>query len=172
MLAVAAGGVVTLAACRSKSESPAKQGSAAGSAAASASPIAACSLLADDEIKKVTGRAVKAKKPGSSQGIFAEGCQWTLDGGEGSGIPDIDLGVRSTGGLKYYEDHFERYIGDPDQALKTQRLSGVGDKGLIDEMGDVMAVKHDVLISINYTAVPRNKTVATELTKLVVDHHL
>jgi hypothetical protein len=100
----------------------------------------ACSLLTDAEILQVTGSAVVSKEPGDPTGVLGDGCDWKLDIGSEIVAPEVALGVMSSGGRAYFDTYFLPYATEP--------VSGLGDEAIRDDATSLMAVKGDVLVSV------------------------
>src|SRR5215204_2812926 len=56
---------------------PADPGSSPGAVGAT---VQACDLLTETDIKELTGLAVAKTKPGKTQGVWDNGCEWSLTG--------------------------------------------------------------------------------------------
>ena len=158
--------LVVLAACGSAGASPSVSNTAAGSPGASGAasggsgaPVTtagnsgsgggnvaqACTLLSDEDLVEVTGWGRAEARAGSTQGLFDNGCVWTLDGGSSQGIPaTITLGILAPGGRAYYDTYFAPFAAENGD----EPLEGLGDVGLLQDDGNVMVVDGDVLVSL------------------------
>ena len=104
--------------------------------------LAACSLLADDEVQQVTERSIATKSDGPVMGIFDNGCSWELDPGREDVVGwSIELGVISPGGRSY----FDTFLSFPED---TEPVSGLGDVAVASDVGGIHAVKGDTLVSV------------------------
>ncbi|HET9852786.1 MAG TPA: hypothetical protein VFP56_09800 [Candidatus Limnocylindrales bacterium] len=120
-----------------------------------------CSLLTAEEIKTATGFSPISATPGPTMGVFDVGCEWELDN-EGSGVPwSIVIGLRADGGREYYDDYFAPPVGE------GEVLQGVGDAAIQTDIGDVNAVRNDVMFSVSYIEFPSRNDVPVALAKLI-----
>jgi len=120
-----------------------------------------CSLLTDEEIKTATGFSPISATAGPTMGVFDVGCEWELDN-EGGGVPwSIVVGVRAEGGREFYDDYFAPPVGE------GEVLVGVGDDALQTDLGDVNAVRNDVMFSVSYIEFPSRNDVPVALAKAI-----
>ena len=119
---------------------PADPGSNSGPVGAS---VEACDLLSDDDIIELTSLEVGSATPGTTQGVWRNGCEWKL--GENS-IDSLVLGVLQPGGRAMWDRSFKPF-GDE---MGQEPIEGLGDEALLGEDNDVMAVQGDALVSIQF----------------------
>lgn len=140
------------------------------------SSVQACDLLSDADILELTSWAVTTMEPGTTSGIFHNGCSWTLAGGNRAsmGVPaEITIGMKEPNGREYFDMHFHsnRPDGPNIEADGAEPLPGVGDIAFIKVAaglnGTAMAVSGDALVDITYSDFDsRNENeVATALLK-------
>jgi hypothetical protein len=140
-----------------------------GSGPAAGDVAQACELLSDADILELTTWEVDTVEPGSTHGIFENGCDWMLAGGTSAGMgapASITLGVLGTGGREYYDTYFAPFI----EENGDEPLEGVGDVGLIGSLsGTAMAVQGDVLVDVQWIDLGSDETpVAVALLERVV----
>jgi hypothetical protein len=123
------------------------------------SVASACTLLSAADIKSVTGLGVASQKTVFVSGVSQDGCEWTLDD---AGASTVQLAYVATGGRKQFDTYFAPY---------NSPLPGVGDAGIRTDAGATMAVKGDVLLSVDYVEFPSvHKDYAAKLLQLGLDH--
>jgi Protein of unknown function (DUF3558) len=120
---------------------PSSPGSATGQPPAGGS-IDACSLLSDAEVEQVTGLKPASEEDGDPTGVLGAGCTWKLAPEGEIVVPELALGIAATGGKSYYEKYFKPYA--------TEAVSGLGDSAIRDDSTSLMALKGDVLVSVQF----------------------
>lgn len=109
--------------------------------------VEACSLLDDDAIRELTTYGVASATPGPAMGIFANGCEWTMDGGAQMGAPaELTLGVVVPGGRAMWDRNFAPFMDEPGRS----RVDGLGDGAFTDTADSLTIVRGDALVSIQY----------------------
>lgn len=109
-----------------------------------------CALLSEEDLIELTTWGAETVEPGPQQGIFRDGCLWTLTDGSSAAIygpATISLGVVSPGGRSYYDTYFAPFAEEYDQ----EHLTDVGDEGLADTFtNSVLAVQGDSFVSVQW----------------------
>jgi hypothetical protein len=116
--------------------------SAGSSAAGRGASIDACSLLTDAEILQVTGLAPVSKEDGDPFGVLGQGCDWKLADESEIVVPEVALGITTTGGRSYFDTYFKPYA--------SQHVFGVGDDAIQEDTTSLMALEGDVLVEIQF----------------------
>lgn len=129
--------------------------------------VEACALLTADDIKQVTGLAVKTSTPGPQGGIFASGCEWQLVEDDAIVPASISLGVMTTGGRDYYD----RYFAPFNEGAGFERIAGLGDEAWDAGAGAVHVVSGDAFLQVQYLgSKPNDAETAPELARKVLGH--
>jgi hypothetical protein len=151
---------------------PAPPASAGAGSAGSGTASDACDLLSDADLAELTTWTADAVEPGPQQGVFSNGCLWTLSGGTSPafyGPATISLGIVVPGGRSYYDTYFAPFAEEYDQ----EPLVGVGDEGLVDSFtNSVLAVQDDAFVSIQWLDIgsENQAEVAIALTERVLSN--
>jgi len=152
---------------------PSGGGSAVPSGGAASQPVAsdgpavgaACDLLTDADIERVTSRAILEKSAGPASGIFENGCEWTLEAEGIEAEPQIVLRVLGPGGRDYYDRYFAPFA----EENGDEPLDGLGDVALLQDAGNVMTVAGDTLVSLQYAEFPTtDEMIPAELARAVL----
>ncbi len=109
------------------------------------SPVDACQLLSDQEIRIATGQDVSDRTASTLTQVFPSVCDISLDG-SGS----LTVSILPTGGRSLYETSFEPYIGDGLSPTLDEAVTGLGDKAGSANGDELMVLKDDVLFELLY----------------------
>lgn len=96
---------------------------------------AACDLLSDDEIKRITDLTVVSENSAPADTVYANVCRWTLSSGE------MDLGVLNVGA----KDRFDRTI----ELEGGTEVPGLGDRAARTELtGSLFVLRGDTMLDL------------------------
>lgn len=161
------------AASPSLASDPAAPPASAGSGASGGGTASdACELLSDADLTELTTWSADVVEPGPQQGVFSNGCLWTLSGGTSPalyGPATISLGIVAPGGRSYYDRYFAPFAEEYGQ----EPLVGVGDAGLVDSFtSTILAVQDDAFVSIQWLDIGSENQVemATLITERVLSN--
>lgn len=113
-----------------------------------ASGIDVCALLSDEAIAEVTGELVVSRVPGPTQGIFPDGCTWTLD--TSPAVSEVIVGVISPGG----RDHYDTYFAPFEAEEGNVPIEGLGDAAFRGIADSITVVQGDTMIGLQYSTFP------------------
>lgn len=144
--ATGSGGAAASGGATASGGAPASAGIQAALTAGSASSADVCGLLSEADVTAITSYGVASRTPGPVMGVFAAGCEWTLDGGSDGAPAQLTVGVLAPGGADAWARNFAPFMDEPGRST----LQGLGDGAFTEPPDALVFASGDALVSLQY----------------------